>query len=114
MPVVCLRNKKYVEDDDSGYSKNDWGKITDYNKKTGEVEVLLEDDHTILFPPHKFFRTFYPGFAITTHQAQGSTIGYDYAIADSHSMQRGDFRVFYTALSRAKRFSQVHEFSFLS
>ena len=96
MPVVCLQNKKCVEDDDSGYSKNDWGKITDYNKKMQEVEVLLEDAHTLLFPLRYFFRTFYPGFAITTHQAQGSTIGYNYAIADSHSMQTNDFRVFYT------------------
>ena len=110
MPVVSLRNKKYVEDDDAPYSKNDLARITAYADK--QVTLLIEEKVPMTFGLNEFFRTFYPGFAITTHQAQGSTLAHNYAIADSHSMQKNDFRIFYTALSRAKRFSQVHEFCF--
>ena len=31
MPVVCLRNKRFVEDDDVPYSKNDLAKIVPTN-----------------------------------------------------------------------------------
>ena len=112
MPIVCLRNKKYNEEDLEIHSKNDWRKITDYNKKKREVTVVLEDTHTLVFPLRIFFRTFYPGFAITTHQAQGSTIEHDYAIADSNAMQKNDFEYFTQHSAEQKKLRKYMNFLF--
>ena len=120
MPVVSIRNervsKRLVVDDEvqpARFANNDWGVITAYEDK--KVTVLVENKTESILQEAEFFNTYMPGFAITVHAAQGTTITWPYAICDVEAMRRDKegWRLYYTALSRAEYWAQLCNISCL-
>ena len=105
MPLVCIRTDvRRGGDLQPRWCNDDWGIITKFAEKvTVKIE---EEEHEFVLKD--FFSTFVPGFAITVYAAQGSTFDWGpFAVADYGAMP---WRLRYTAISRAKTWSQVHEF----
>ena len=107
MPVLCIENepksrRKKEEDRPPRYCNNDWGVIRGFVKDKKVIVVVegAEQEFTVA----EFHYNFAPGFALTVHSVHGSTMDWDFCIAEYDKM---DWRLRYTALSRARRFSQV-------
>jgi len=110
MPLVSVkteptskRTKLEDETQPAKYSNNDWSVLNDFDGD--KVTILVEETEEIQLPLKDFFAAWIPGFAITVYAAQCCTMDWNFAIADSRCM---NWRLLYTAVSRARSLSQVH------
>jgi ATP-dependent exoDNAse (exonuclease V) alpha subunit len=98
MPIISK-----VNNEDIGIFNNQRFKI----KKISTFTITIEDDFKkelkINIPD--FQKYFLPGYATTTHSAQGMSIGEPYTI---HEWDRMDQRLRYVALSRSREYSYIN------
>jgi hypothetical protein len=98
MPIISK-----VNNEDIGIFNNQRFKI----KKIGTFTITIEDEFKkelkINIPDFQKF--FLPGYATTTHSAQGMSIGEPYTI---HEWDRMDQRLRYVALSRSREHSYIN------
>jgi ATP-dependent exoDNAse (exonuclease V) alpha subunit len=98
MPIISK-----VNNEDIGIFNNQRFKI----KKIGTFTITIEDDFKkeIKINIPDFQKYFLPGYATTTHSAQGMSIGEPYTI---HEWDRMDQRLRYVALSRSREYSYIN------
>jgi ATP-dependent exoDNAse (exonuclease V) alpha subunit len=98
MPIISK-----VNNEDIGIFNNQRFKI----KKIGTFRITIQDDFKKLYEIGipDFQKFFLPGYATTTHSAQGMSIGEPYTI---HEWDRMDQRLKYVALSRSREHSYIN------
>jgi ATP-dependent exoDNAse (exonuclease V) alpha subunit len=92
-----------VNNEDIGIFNNQRFKII----KIGTFRINIEDDFKKLYEINitDFQKYFLPGYATTTHSAQGMSIGESYTI---HEWDRMDQRLRYVALSRSRDLKYIN------
>ena len=100
-PIIPIISK--VNNEDIGIFNNQRFKI----KKIDTFYITIEDDFKNLIKINisDFQKFFLPGYATTTHSAQGMSIGKPYTI---HEWDRMDQRLKYVALSRSRDHKYIH------
>ena len=98
MPIIPKVNNKDIE-----IFNNQRFKII----KIGTFTITIEDDFEKLLKINipDFQKYFLPGYATTTHSAQGMSIGESYTI---HEWDRMDQRLRYVALSRSRSIEYIN------
>lgn len=82
-------------------------------KKKDEMGNETNENILIHFP-HNLMENFTLGFCITAHSSQGLSIDEDIGIHDIFKMIKSDKSLLYTALTRARKFKNVHFFPYSS
>ena len=94
-------------------SKEGWLNGERWTVEAIEPMITLKSmmrDKTVVLDKAEVLESFMPGYAMTIHSSQGLTIEEDYTVHfEKHTLFDKDtvWRMLYTALSRAKRLSQV-------
>jgi ATP-dependent exoDNAse (exonuclease V) alpha subunit len=98
MPIISK-----VNNEDIGIFNNQRFEII----KIGTFRITIQDDFKRLYEINiiDFQKYFLPGYATTTHSAQGMSIGESYTI---HEWDRMDQRLRYVSLSRSRDISYIH------
>jgi ATP-dependent exoDNAse (exonuclease V) alpha subunit len=98
MPIISK-----VNNEDIGIFNNQRFKI----KKIDTFYITIEDDfkNLIKINIQDFQKFFLPGYATTTHSAQGMSIGEPYTI---HEWDRMDQRLKYVSLSRSRSIEYIN------
>ena len=107
LPLLCkgrkLKNKELMKGE---LTNGDIVKIDSINKEHNSVTISRNDEMFIEIKINKnFINEFYPAYAYTIHSAQGDTIDEDYCIYDMEDFPSK--KMLYTALSRARKMSQI-------
>lgn len=74
-------------------------------KEVRDEEIVITDDEgEKIIKLEDFSKLFYPGYCMTTHKAQGTTIDKPFTI---YEWNRFDTRLRYTAITRASKFENI-------
>jgi ATP-dependent exoDNAse (exonuclease V) alpha subunit len=98
VPIISKVNNEEI-----GIFNNQRFKVLKYDAFTITIEDDFKKELKINIPDFQKF--FLPGYATTTHSAQGMSIGEPYTI---HEWDRMDQRLRYVALSRSREYSYIN------
>jgi hypothetical protein len=97
LPIIARINSKSYD-----IANNQTFVVT---RLSNDIITITDDDETFKeIKKEDFNKLFYPAYAITTHKSQGGTIDRPFTI---YEWYRFDERLKYTAITRAKNFSDI-------
>ena len=98
LPLVC---KKTFSNNKEELKNNELFTVINFDSKT--IEIQSKRLTTTI--KHDLFKHFQMGYCITTHCSQSDTFDFEYSIYEYRYMES---RMIYTAITRAKKLSQVN------